>query len=92
MNVVMNDKKYKIVRNYKNAFDKEAVEPKLTDYFDGYDYIVGDWAYNKLRLKGFCTNNNEKHNEINDAVNIDDYIENYCAYDCKYFILKEENK
>lgn len=90
--MLINGKKYKVIRDYRNAFEKEEVESKLTDYFDDYDYIVGDIAYNKLRLKGFCTNKNEKYNKINDSANIDDYLKNYCAYDCKYFILKKENK
>ena len=65
----------------------------MTDYFDCYDYIVGDWAYNKLRLKGFNKKNNKFYKEINDYNKVDSYIKNNCAYGCKYFILEKlENK
>ena len=58
-------------------------------YFDDYDYIVGDWAYDKLRLKGFCDKNNKLFRKINDISMLEQYIQNDCAYDCKYFVLKK---
>ena len=45
--------KYSIVDNHKDAIDEELLSSKITDYYNDFDYIVGDWAYNKLRLKGF---------------------------------------
>lgn len=89
METLINDIKYKVIRDYKNAFDEDLVAEKLTDYFEDYDYILGDYSYNSLRLKGFCTNTNKKYNEINDSANIENYIKKYCAYDCSYFILKK---
>lgn len=44
--------KYEIVKGEK-YFDKELVDTLLTDYFEPYDYIFGDYAYDKLRLKGY---------------------------------------
>ena len=67
----------------------EELESKFTDYFYDYDYIVGDYAYSKLRLKGFYDSNNKKSNKINDIKNLDKYLENNCAYGCKYFVLKK---
>lgn len=89
MEVIINDIKYKIVKNHKQGFDKNEVASKLTDYFWPYDYILGDWAYSKLRLKGFCDKNNEMYNNINDYDKINDYIKHNCAYDCQYFILQK---
>ncbi len=87
--ILINDKKYELAENVKDGFDLEAVKVKLTDYFDEYDYIVGDWAYGKLRLKGFNDKENQNFNAINDATLMKSYIEEYCAYGCKYFILKK---
>ena len=50
--------KYSIVDNYKDAIDEELLSSKITDYYNDFDYIVGDWAYNKLRLKGFYEDSN----------------------------------
>ena len=35
---------YEIIKDYKNGYNKEELEKKYTDYFENYDYIVGDWA------------------------------------------------
>ena len=87
MNIVVDDKKFKLIKD-NNGFDKEEFQLKLTDYFDPYDYIVGDWSYGKLRLKGFCKKNNKLCTKINDFDNLDKYIKNNCAYGCKYFVLE----
>ena len=89
--VVINDKEYEIVKDYRDGFDETEVKSKLTEYFDNYDYIAGDWAYGKLRLKGFTKKDNKLNNPINDYDRIDSYIENNCAYGCKYFILEKIN-
>lgn len=83
--------KYKLIENYNDAFNEAEVLSKCTDYFIEYDYIVGDIAYNKLRLKGFNKNNNKNFKSINDSSKIKKYIEENCAYGCKYFILEKEN-
>ena len=53
--------KYQIEKNYKDGFDYEAAKELWTDYFDDYDYILGDWSYGKLRLKGYCNKKNKKY-------------------------------
>ena len=81
--------KYEIVKNYKDGFDYDAVKEVWTDYFDNYDYVLGDWSYGKLRLKGFNDKKNKNFKAINDIKKVDEYIKNHCAYDCKYFIIKK---
>ena len=88
---MVEDKEYEIITNYKDAFNLEEFILKYTDYFYDYDYIVGDIAYSKLRLKGFYDEDNKKVKKINNIKYIDDYINKYCAYDCKYFVLKKLN-
>ena len=83
--------KYEIVKGEK-YFDKELVDTLLTYYFEPYDYIFCDYAYDKLRLKGYYNSNNENRNSINDIKDLDDYIKNYCAYGCHYFLLKKNKK
>ena len=89
--ITINDKKYEIIENSRDAFDEDILKEKLTEYFDEYDYIVGDWAYGKLRLKWFNEKGNKNYNKINDFANVKNYIEDYCAYGCKYFIIKRIN-
>ena len=87
--IEIENNKYKIITDYRNTFDKEEFLNKCTDYFMQYDYIVGDIAYSKLRLKGFNNKSNKNFNKINDYKNIEKYIKENCAFDCKYFILEK---
>ena len=86
------DNNYELIKNYKNGFDYEEVKQKYTEYFDEFDYILGDWSYGKLRLKGFCNKENAKFKPLNDIDKAEDYIKRNGAYDCKYFILKKMYK
>lgn len=88
MEVVINDIKYKIIENEKDGFDLEELKERITDYFYEYDYVVGDWAYGKLRLKGFNNKGSKNYNKFNDYSRVNKYIEDNCAYGCKYFILE----
>lgn len=87
--IEINNVTYEIVRNDNDCINQEELSEKITDYFDNYDYIVGDFAYDKVRLKGFNDSNNKKVNEINNIKNVDDYIKEYCSYGARIFILKK---
>lgn len=87
--IEINNIKYEIVRDYKEGFNLDLVNEKYTDYFESYDYIFGDYSYDKLRLKGFNDKSNSKFSKINDINTLDDYIKEYCSYECRYFLLKK---
>lgn len=89
--IIINDNKYEVIKNYRDAFDEEEFLSKFTDYFYDYDYVVGDIAYSKLRLKGFYDSNNKKVKKINDYKNVSVYLKEMCANDCKYFIVHKIN-
>lgn len=89
--IEVNNIKYDIIKNYRDAFDKDEFIEKCTDYFNDYDYIVGDIAYGKLRLKGFYDEKNKKVKDLNNYKYLDNYLKNNCAVDCKYFVLKRSN-
>lgn len=90
--IKLNEIDYKIVKNEKDAIDEEVLKEATTEYFNDFDYIVGDWAYGKLRLKGFNEKENKNFKSINDYSQIDSYIKDCCAYGCKYFVLKKIEK
>ncbi len=50
---------------------------------------MGDYAYNRLRLKGFNDDKNKNANPINNFKFLSKYLEEQCAYGCKYFVLKK---
>lgn len=90
MKIILNNNEYELIKEYKNAFNFEELESLATEYFKDFDYIFGDYAYNKLRLKGFYDDKNKKATEINKYSYIGEYIDKYCAYECRYFILKRK--
>ena len=85
------EQEYKLIKDKGECFDIKEVTQLVTDYFKDYDYIVGDYAYSKLRLKRFTKKENKINNSINDYQKIDKYIEENCAYGCKYFILEKNS-
>lgn len=80
---------YEIIRNDNNCLNKNELSEKITDYFDDFDYIFGDYSYEKVRLKGYNESTNKKATKINDIKTLDDYISNYCSYGAKVFLLKK---
>ena len=90
--IVLFDNEYNIVKDENDVFNYEELSSLVTDYFKPYDYILGDYAYGKLRLKGFYKDNNKNSNKINKISYLDEYVNNYCAYKCKYFLIKKVKK
>ncbi len=81
---------YEVIKEIRNAIDLDLLQVKITDYFDDFDYIVGDYAYGKLRLKGFYDSNNKKCKKMNDIASLEKYIANDCAYGCRWFQIKRK--
>ena len=52
--MILENNEYELIENYKDGYDEDALKEKYTDYFENYDYIFGDWSYEKLKLKGIC--------------------------------------
>ena len=90
--IEVNNIKYDIVKNYRDAFDKDEFIEKCTDYFNDYDYIVGDIAYGKLRLKGFYDEKNKKVKDLNAKIYITtSVLENQQKVNRYLFIGKDIN-
>ena len=50
--VEINDQEYEVVENIGDCIDINELKEKITEYFDDFDYIYGDYSYEKVRLKG----------------------------------------
>ena len=87
--VDLENNEYKIVMNYRDGYDADALKEKYTEYFYPFDYIVGDWAYGKLRLKGFYKKDNKNCRNLNNYESVEKYIKDSCAFDCRYFVLEK---
>ncbi len=90
--ITIENNEYEIIENLNSCLNLEELKEKYTDYFEPYDYILGDFAYGKIRLKGFCDKENKIFNKINDISTKNDYLKNQCAYHCNYFLIKKIKK
>lgn len=80
--------KFEFVDSRGEAIPEEAITERWNEVLNRYDFIVGDWGYDSLRLKGFFDDKNPKASYDNKISNVKDYLEEYCNFGCRYFILK----
>lgn len=87
--IIVDKNNYELIKDSNKIFNNDEFMDKVTDYFEPFDYIFGDYSYDKLRLKGYYDSDNKNATKVNDIKTLDDYIENYCAYGAKWFLLKK---
>ncbi|HLR03684.1 MAG TPA: YutD family protein [Virgibacillus sp.] len=87
--VEIQGKTYHILENKKNAFQQERFEERYSDILSKYDYIVGDWGYEQLRLKGFYNDHHAKATFDNKISTFEDYLYEHCNFGCAYFIIQK---
>jgi len=77
---------YEVLKNIRDALNIEKFEEAyLEEYYDTYEYIVGDIASEILRLKGF--------NKADGSFNtIPEYLAESCVFKCAFFILRRINE
>jgi uncharacterized protein YutD len=80
---------YQVVEENRNGWNQEAFKERYSDILDKYDYIVGDWGYGQLRLRGFYENSNRKVPFDQKIAALDEYLQEFCNFGCPYFVLKK---
>lgn len=83
---------YEIIENVREGFKEDAFLARYSDILTKYDYIVGDWGYGQLRLKGFFEDKNQKATFDTRISTLEDYLYEYCNFGCAYFILRKTGK
>ncbi|HEH0461229.1 TPA: YutD family protein [Staphylococcus aureus] len=83
---------FELIENYRECFNEEQFIARYSDILDKYDYIVGDYGYDQLRLKGFYKDSNKKAEMSKRFSNIQDYIFEYCNFGCPCFVLRHLSK
>ncbi|ERI07719.1 hypothetical protein HMPREF0083_04160 [Aneurinibacillus aneurinilyticus ATCC 12856] len=83
------DQVYELIEENKDGFNQETFKERYSDILSKFDYIVGDWGYGQLRLKGFYEDANRKAPFDTRISFFDEYIMEYCNFGCSYFLLKK---
>ncbi|MEH7225853.1 YutD family protein [Bacillus sp. JJ1566] len=87
--ISINNSTYELVEELKDGFNEEAFRARYSDILAKYDYIVGDWGYEQLRLKGFFDDKNQKASFDTKISTLSEYLYEYCNFGCAYFVLKK---
>lgn len=80
---------YEIMEQNRDGWNLEAFKERYSDILDKYDYIVGDWGYGQLRLRGFYADSNRKVPFEQRIAALDEYLHEFCNFGCPYFVLKK---
>ena len=80
---------YRLVKNYRDGFDYEATIKRYNDVLEKYDFIVGDWGYDQLRLKGFFLDDFRSAPIDAKISTLEDYLYEYCNFGCAYFVIQQ---
>ncbi|KRG15197.1 YutD family protein [Lederbergia galactosidilytica] len=90
--LIINNRKYELISEFRDGFQEEAFKERFSDILAKYDFIVGDWGYGQLRLKGFFSDRNQKAAHESKIGSLDEYLYEYCNFGCAYFVLKKVDK
>lgn len=86
--LMIGNRQYKVVMDYREGFQVEKIGERFSDVLARYDYIVGDWGYEQLRLRGFFEVDNKKALPEQRIDTLEDYLYEYCNFGCAYFVIQ----
>lgn len=80
---------YSLMHEHKSGWNPEAFRERFSDVLERFDYIVGDWGYNQLRLRGFYKDGHPRATKESTISSFVDYINEYCNFGCAHFVLSK---
>jgi uncharacterized protein YutD len=90
--ITIDEWEFELIKEFREGFNEEALLARYSDVLLKYDYILGDWGYGQLRLKGFFDDRNQKATYETKISTIQDYLYEYCNFGCAYFVLQKKDK
>ncbi|MEH6848855.1 MULTISPECIES: YutD family protein [Bacillus] len=90
--VYVNNIHYEVIEENRNGFNEEAFKARYAEILNKYDYIVGDWGYDQLRLRGFFDDSNQRATYDTKISTLSEYLYEYCNFGCSYFVLRKVKK
>ncbi|MFL2130077.1 YutD family protein [Ruoffia sp. FAM 24228] len=85
--IQISKQEYRLIKNYREGFEQEAFTNRYQPFFEKFDFIVGDWGHDLLRLRGFYQLGRRKVPRDQQIDFLDDYIKEYCNFGAAYFVL-----
>ena len=88
----INNITYEVIDEQREGFNEDAFKARYSEILTKYDYIVGDWGYGQLRLRGFFDDQNHKATFDTKISTLAEYLYEYCNFGCPYFVVKKIKK
>lgn len=80
---------YTVLKEFRTTFNPELFNEKIVQVLLKYDFIVGDFADDHLRLKGFYHDRRRNVEAGKKASKIEKYINESCNYMCPHYVLEK---
>lgn len=90
--VCINNVHYEVMEDNRNGYREEAFKERYAEILNKYDYIVGDWGYEQLRLRGFFDDSSQRATYDTKISTLSEYLYEYCNFGCSYFVLRKVKK
>ncbi|TCP19135.1 uncharacterized protein YutD [Scopulibacillus darangshiensis] len=87
--ITINNQTYELIEDVREGWNEDAFQERYSDILNKYDFVVGDWGYDQLRLRGFYDDQNRKSTFDTKISALTDYIYEYCNFGCAYFVLQK---
>ncbi|WP_283678659.1 YutD-like domain-containing protein [Lentilactobacillus sp. Marseille-Q4993] len=84
--ITVNEHKYTIDNKYLKSFNFDDFVKRFNPAFSQFDYLVGDYSYDQLRLKGFFESNKENVNGPY-VEEISEYVVEIVNFGAPYYVL-----
>lgn len=81
------DQEYVVAIDHQAGYDYDAFSARYQEYFEKFDFIVGDWAFQQLRLRGFYQLGTSKVPFDQRIDSLEDYLNEYCNFGSAYFLV-----
>lgn len=90
MEINILNNKYDVLNTKTKEIKEEDIKNYFTEYFLDFDYVIGDYYGDRLRLKGFYDKDNKKVKKYNNFENKDSYLKENIEEGANYFILRKQ--
>jgi len=86
--IFINERSYRLVHDYRDAYDQAKLAARFSDFLEKYDYLVGDIAADQLRLHGFYKDGATGVARSQQITALQDYLYEEINFGAPYFVLE----
>lgn len=86
--IFINERPYRLVKNYREAYNQQKMAARFSDFLEKYDFIVGDIAADQLRLQGFYKDGTKGIARSQQISALQDFLYEEANFGAPFFVLE----